>query len=587
VIFMAKKTKARIVSISGPVVKALDLEDAKINDVVKVGKEGLLGEIIEIRDDEIIVQVYEETDGIVPGEPIKTTGHPLSVSLGPGLLASVYDGVQRPLNRIMDKSGNFITRGISVNSLDMNRKWEFIPKVKIGAKVESGQIIGEVQETTLIKHKILVPNGISGKITSIAKKGDKKTVKETIAKIGNTEITMMQIWPVKKPRPYKEKEAFRIPLITGQRIYDIFFPTVKGGQTAIPGPFGCGKTVTQQAIAKFCDAEIIVYIGCGERGNEMTEVLTEFPHLLDPKSKNPLMDRTVLIANTSNMPVAAREASIYTGITIAEYFRDQGYNVALMADSTSRWAEAMREISGRLEEMPGEEGYPAYLANRLAQFYERAGRVTAKSGEEGSVTVIGAVSPPGGDFSEPVTQNTLKIAKVFWALDAKLAAKRHYWAINWLKSYSLYTDTTDEWFNENVGEKWADYRKKAMSILQKEATLLEIAQLVGKDSLPETEQFILLSARLIREDILQQNAFHKEDMYCPIEKSYLMMENIIDFYELGLEFIKSEKQTTLELEKAPIIKAIGRMKYEETKTFEKGLKEINQDIKAYFRGTQK
>lgn len=569
-----------IVSISGPVVNAEAIPDAKINDVVRVGTEKLLGEIIEIKGDTSVIQVYEETDGVRPGEEVFNTGEQLTVELGPGLLTSVYDGVQRPLAKIMDKAGTFITRGVIVPSLDIEKKWEFIPIVKNGDIVESGQIIGTVEETSLITHKIMVPNHLSGKIEGI-KKG-KYTIKDIIAKIDSEPITMTQKWPVKRPRPYHEKLELDEPLLTGQRVYDIFFPPAKGGQCAIPGPFGAGKTVTQQAIAKWCDAQIIVYVGCGERGNEMTEVLTEFPQLKDPKSGKPLMDRTVLIANTSNMPVAAREASIYTGVTIAEYFRDMGYDVALMADSTSRWAEAMREISGRLEEMPGEEGYPAYLATKLAQFYERAGRTKNIDGDKGSITIIGAVSPPGGDFSEPVTQNTLKITKVFWALDAKLAAKRHYWAIDWLQSYSLYTDITDKWFDKNVGEKWSQYRKTIMELLQKEATLLEIAQLVGKDSMPDAEQFILLVSKIIREDLLQQNAFNKEDMFCTKEKQYLMLRNIMYFYELGSKAVESGKVMITDLEKDPLMEEIGRMKYSPGKEYKNELDALMVKIEKLF-----
>ncbi|MFO7710626.1 MAG: V-type ATP synthase subunit A [Candidatus Woesearchaeota archaeon] len=568
---LSKKRQGKIVSIAGPVVRGTSFEDARIHDVVHVGNEKLLGEIIEMKGDQIVVQVYEDTDGLVPGEPVITTKMPLSVELGPGLLGTVYDGVQRPLFRIKEEAGNFITRGIYVPPLS-DKLWQFEPVKKKGDNVSSGDILGEVQETSLIRHRVMVPPGVSGKITRIV--SGKKHADDVVAVVGGHKVTMKQRWPVKVPRGYKEKEPFRIPLITGQRIYDIFFPTVKGGQTAIPGPFGAGKTMTQQAIAKYCDADLIVYIGCGERGNEMTEVLTEFPELKDPSSGKPLMDRTILIANTSNMPVAAREASIYTGMTIAEYYRDMGYDVALMADSTSRWAEAMREISGRLEEMPGEEGYPAYLATRLAQFYERAGRVKTLGGREGSVTVIGAVSPPGGDFSEPVTQSTLKIAKVFWALDSKLAAKRHYWAINWLNSYSLYSDTTDDWFNTEVASDWADMRQKLMEVLQRESQLIEIAQLVGKDSLSEEERFVLLAARLIREDLLQQNAFHKEDMYCPVSKQYQMLRAIWLFYEHG----KANYEDVDELEASEIVKDIGQMKY----IGEKEVKELCKKIESYF-----
>ncbi len=548
----------KLIAIAGPVVTAVEMDNPRINDVVAVGTENLLGEIIEIRGKETIIQVYEETDGLTPGQPVTSTHKPLSVELGPGLLTAMYDGVQRPLDKIQALAGSFITRGIAVPALDEKKKWEFKPLVAVGDEVVEGQIIGTVEESSLITHKILVPVGVSGKITKVEK--GKKTIRDPVAHIGKTPLFMTQHWPVKKPRPYKKKISTNEPLKTGQRIYDFFFPTVKGGQCAIPGPFGCGKTVTQQAIAKWCDAQIIVYVGCGERGNEMTEVVKEFPELKDPKSGKPLMDRTVLIANTSNMPVAAREASVYTGMTIAEYFRDQGYDVAIMADSTSRWAEAMREISGRLGEMPGEEGYPAYLGTRIAQFYERAGSVRTLADVNGSVTVIGAVSPPGGDFSEPVTQNTLKIAKVFWALDAGLAAKRHYWAINWLQSYSLYAEQTDSWYDENIGKEWSTYRRWAMDLLQQEAELLDIAQLVGKDSLPQEQQFLLLTARLMREDILQQNAFDDVDMYCPAPKQYSMMENLHSFFLQGQKLIQ-KGMTTTELESHKSVEFIGKMKY--------------------------
>ncbi|MGM5487545.1 MAG: V-type ATP synthase subunit A [Nanobdellota archaeon] len=571
----SKKQQGKITSIAGPVVKGTTFAQARIHDVVHVGNKGLLGEIIEMKGPQLVVQVYEETDGLVPGEPIVSKGEPLSVELGPGLLTTVFDGVQRPLVRIREQVGNFIPKGIMVPPLS-DQQWDFEPICKKGDTLSPGDVIGEVQETSLIRHRIMVPSNISGKVSKIA--SGKRKVEDTIAVVGGKAISMKQTWPVKVPRDYRQKEPFRIPLVTGQRIYDIFFPTVKGGQTAIPGPFGAGKTMTQQAIAKYCDADLIVYIGCGERGNEMTEVLTEFPKLTDPTSGKPLMDRTILIANTSNMPVAAREASIYTGMTIAEYYRDMGYNVALMADSTSRWAEAMREISGRLEEMPGEEGYPAYLATRLAQFYERAGRVTTLGGREGSVTVIGAVSPAGGDFSEPVTQSTLKIAKVFWALDSKLAAKRHYWAINWLNSYSLYTDTTDEWFSEEVAPDWGKLRKTLIGILQREAQLVEIAQLVGKDSLSEEERFILLTARLAREDLLQQNAFHEEDKFCPITKQYQMLRAISLFHQLGKQAVIDEKVEVEDLEESGIVKDIGQMKY----VPETQVKKLCTQIEDYF-----
>jgi len=564
-----------IIKISGPVVRAKNVKNSKVGDVVKVGKLGLLGEIIEIIKDESVIQVYEETDGLNIGEAVVNTSLPLSVELGPGLLTSVYDGVQRPLDILKNKSGNFIGRGLTAPGIDRKKQWDFKPKVKVGDVVSSGQVLGEVKETSLITHKVLVPHGVSGKISKIA--NGKKTVEDTVAVIGKTKVTMLQKWPVKTPRPYLKKTTSSEPLITGQRVYDAFFPTVKGGQCAIPGPFGCGKTVTQQAIAKWCDADIIVYVGCGERGNEMTEVLRDFPELKDPKSGKPLMDRTVLVANTSNMPVAAREASVYTGMTIAEYYRDQGFHVAIMADSTSRWAEAMREISGRLEEMPGEEGYPAYLASRLAQFYERGGMVKTLAKKDASVTIIGAVSPAGGDFSEPVTQNTLKIAKVFWALDAKLAAKRHYWAINWLRSYSLYTDITDKWFDANIGKNWSMYRELAMAILQKESSLLEIAQLVGKDAMPEKEQFILLVARILREDLLQQNAFDDVDKYCPLSKQYLLFEAVSTFHDEGLKAIERGVSAN-KIERMMLIEHIGRLKYGPEEDVKKLIKVMKRGI---------
>lgn len=499
--------------------------DAHMYDVVKVGDEELMGEVIKIQGENIIIQVYEDTAGIRPGEPVENTGLSLAVELGPGLLTSIYDGIQRPLEVLVDKMGNFIERGVSAPGLSHEKKWEFKPIAKAGDTVAPGEIIGEVQETNIV-HKIMVPpNMKGGKIKSI--QSGSYTVDETVCELEDgTAITMLQRWPVRVPRPVAEKMNPDIPLITGQRILDGLFPIAKGGTAAIPGPFGSGKTVTQQQLAKWSDAEIVVYIGCGERGNEMTEVLTEFPELEDPKSGKPLMERTVLIANTSNMPVAAREASVYTGITIAEYFRDMGYDVSLMADSTSRWAEAMREISSRLEEMPGEEGYPAYLAARLSEFYERAGLVETLSNAKGSVSVIGAVSPPGGDFSEPVTQNTLRIVKVFWALDAKLSQRRHFPAINWLNSYSLYLDTLHDWYDREVSPEWNPLRAWAMEVLQKEAELQEIVQLVGSDALPDEEQVTIEVARMIREIFLQQNAYDAVDTFCPMSKQYDMMKAI-------------------------------------------------------------
>jgi V/A-type H+-transporting ATPase subunit A len=517
--------------IAGPVVTAVGI-DAHMYDVVKVGKEELMGEVIKIQGDNIIIQVYEDTSGIRPGEPVINTGLSLAVELGPGLLTSIYDGIQRPLSVLVDKMGDFIQRGVSAPGLDHAKKWEFKPKVKEGDQVMAGSILGEVQETNIVHRVMVPPNAKGGKVKSI--KAGSFTVDEIVCVLEDgTQIAMMQKWPVRVPRPVTEKMNPTIPLITGQRILDGLFPIAKGGTAAIPGPFGSGKTVTQQQLAKWSDAEIVVYIGCGERGNEMTEVLTEFPELEDPKTGKPLMERTVLIANTSNMPVAAREASVYTGITIAEYFRDMGYDVSLMADSTSRWAEAMREISSRLEEMPGEEGYPAYLAARLSEFYERAGRVKALNGRAGSVSVIGAVSPPGGDFSEPVTQNTLRIVKVFWALDAKLSQRRHFPAINWLNSYSLYLDSLHDWYDKEVSPEWNTLRSWAMEILQKEAELQEIVQLVGSDALPESEQITIEVARMIREIFLQQNAYDPVDTFCDMTKQYDMMKAIRQFSDLS------------------------------------------------------
>ena len=523
----AKGSGGVLKRIAGPVVTAVNI-DAHMYDVVKVGHEELMGEVIKIQGNETIIQVYEDTSGIRPGEPVINTGLSLAVELGPGLLTSIYDGIQRPLSVLVNKMGDFIQRGVSAPGLDHQKKWEFKALVREGDLVSPGSVIGEVQETNIV-HRIMVPpHEAAGKVKSI--RSGSFTIEDVICTLDSgTGLTMMQKWPVRVPRPVIEKMNPTIPLITGQRILDGLFPIAKGGTAAIPGPFGSGKTVTQQQLAKWSDAEIVVYIGCGERGNEMTEVLTEFPELEDPKTGKPLMERTVLIANTSNMPVAAREASVYTGITIAEYFRDMGYDVSLMADSTSRWAEAMREISSRLEEMPGEEGYPAYLAARLSEFYERAGRVKTLSGKDGSVSVIGAVSPPGGDFSEPVTQNTLRIVKVFWALDAKLSQRRHFPAINWLNSYSLYLDTLHDWYDKEVSPEWNVLRAWAMEVLQKEAELQEIVQLVGSDALPEAEQVTIEIARMIREIFLQQNAYDPVDTFCDMSKQYDMMKTIKAF----------------------------------------------------------
>ena len=513
--------------ISGPVVTAQGIHP-RMYDVVLVGTQRLMGEVIGLEGEKVVVQVYEDTSGIKPGEPIEGTGQGLVVELGPGLLSSIYDGVQRPLVVLRDKMGDFISRGVSAPGLDHAKKWEFKASAKAGDEVKGGSVLGTVQETPNITHKIMVPPNVSGKIADL--ESGHYTVDDVIGKLDNgTPLQLMHKWPVRKPRPITKKELPDVPLLTGQRILDGLFPVAKGGTAAIPGPFGSGKTVTQQQLAKWSDATIVVYIGCGERGNEMTEVLTEFPELKDPKTGGPLMDRTVLIANTSNMPVAAREASVYTGMTIAEYYRDQGYDVSLMADSTSRWAEAMREISSRLEEMPGEEGYPAYLAARLSEFYERAGRVKTLNGLAASISVIGAVSPPGGDFSEPVTQNTLRIVKVFWALDAKLAQRRHFPAINWLNSYSLYSSSLDPWFVKNVASDWPAVRGRAMDLLQRESELQEIVQLVGSDALPEDQQLTLEIARLIREVFLQQNAYHPVDTYCSMQKQYRMMKFIMRY----------------------------------------------------------
>ncbi|MCP1714462.1 V/A-type H+-transporting ATPase subunit A [Methanocalculus alkaliphilus] len=526
-----KKQSGILKRIAGPVVTAINL-DAHMYDVVKVGNEELMGEVIKIDGENIIIQVYEDTSGIKPGEPVTNTGLSLAVELGPGLLTSIYDGIQRPLEVLVDKMGNFIERGVTAPGLDRSKKWEFTPVVKAGDRVEPGQVIGEVQETNKM-HRIMIPPNAKGGVVKSISPGS-FTVEETVITLEDgSQYPMMQVWPVRVPRPVAEKKNPKIPLNTGQRILDGLFPIAKGGTAAIPGPFGSGKTVTQQQLAKWSDAEIVVYIGCGERGNEMTEVLTEFPHLDDPKTGKPLMERTVLIANTSNMPVAAREASVYTGITIAEYFRDMGYDVSLMADSTSRWAEAMREISSRLEEMPGEEGYPAYLAARLSEFYERAGLVETLAGGAGSVTVIGAVSPPGGDFSEPVTQNTLRIVKVFWALDAKLSQRRHFPAINWLNSYSLYLDQLHDYYDENISPEWNKLRSWAMEVLQKESELQEIVQLVGSDALPESEQITIEVARMLREIFLQQNAYDDVDTYCDMTKQFDIMKAIKVYAELA------------------------------------------------------
>ncbi|MEA5094906.1 V-type sodium ATPase catalytic subunit A [bioreactor metagenome] len=577
-------SQGRVVKISGPLVIAEGMKEADMFDVVRVSEQGLIGEIIEMRGDKASIQVYEETAGLAPGAPVVTTGAQLSVELGPGLIETIYDGIQRPLEEIRKIAGPNIARGVQVPSLNREKKWEFVPVAKVGDKVQAGDIVGTVQETIVVQQKIMVPYGVSGTIEEI--KSGSFTVEETVyvVKKDNGEkvnLTMMQKWPVRKGRPYKEKLVPERPLVTGQRVIDTMFPISKGGVAAVPGPFGSGKTVVQHQLAKWADAEIVVYIGCGERGNEMTDVLMEFPELKDPRTGESLMKRTVLIANTSDMPVAAREASIYTGITIAEYFRDMGYSVALMADSTSRWAEALREMSGRLEEMPGEEGYPAYLASRLAQFYERAGRVISlgSEGREGTLSAIGAVSPPGGDISEPVSQATLRIVKVFWALDAQLAYKRHFPAINWLNSYSLYVDRLNKWFDENVARNWSELRAETMKLLQEEAELNEIVQLVGVDSLSVDDRLKLEATRSIREDYLHQNAFHEVDTYTSLEKQYKLLTLILKYYEDGLAALKDGADFKA-LSDLAVRERIGRFKYTEEKDIAGVYEDIRKQIET-------
>ena len=553
-----------IKKVAGPLVIATGMRDANMFDVVRVSQQRLIGEIIEMHGDEASIQVYEETSGLGPGEPVESTGMPLSVELGPGLIASIYDGIQRPLDDIRKVSGTSLKRGVEVPSLKRDIRWEFVPAAKPGDEVEPGDVLGTVQETIVVEQKIMVPYGISGRVKSI--QAGSFTVEETVAVIetadGDREVALMQKWPVRRGRPYSRKLPPRTPLITGQRVVDTFFPIARGGVAAVPGPFGSGKTVIQHQLAKWAEADIVVYIGCGERGNEMTDVLNEFPELKDPKTGQSLMQRTVLIANTSDMPVAAREASIYTGITIAEYFRDMGYSVALMADSTSRWAEALREMSGRLEEMPGEEGYPAYLGSRLAQFYERAGDVVTlgKEGREGALSVIGAVSPPGGDMSEPVSQATLRIVKVFWGLDSALAYKRHFPAINWLKSYSLYLNDMEKWFNANVAGDWMSCRQEMMALLQDEAELEEIVKMVGMDALSAGDRLKMEAARSIREDFLHQNSFHEIDTYTSLKKQHLMMKLVLGFYDKSVEALK-EGAAVNDLIKMSVREQIGRYKY--------------------------
>ena len=557
-------SKGIIKKVAGPLIIAEGMRDANMFDVVRVSHQRLIGEIIEMHGDQASIQVYEVTSGLGPGEPVESTEMPLSVELGPGLITSIYDGIQRPLDDIMAICGANLHRGVEVAALKRHLKWEFVPTAKVGDEVETGDIIGTVQETEVVEQRIMIPYGIKGTIKEI--RGGEFTVEEVIAVVatdkGDRDVTLMQRWPVRKGRPYKKKLPPKMPLITGQRVVDTFFPIAKGGVASVPGPFGSGKTVIQHQLAKWAEADIVVYIGCGERGNEMTDVLNEFPELKDPKTGKSLMQRTVLIANTSDMPVAAREASIYTGITIAEYFRDMGYSVALMADSTSRWAEALREMSGRLEEMPGEEGYPAYLGSRLAQFYERAGHVIAlgKDGREGALSVIGAVSPPGGDISEPVSQATLRIVKVFWGLDSALAYKRHFPAINWLTSYSLYLDNVKGWFDENVSEEWMQNRQKMMRLLQEEAELNEIVQMVGMDALSAQDRLKMEAARSIREDFLHQNSFHDVDTYTSLKKQLFMMELVLAYYDQSVEALK-QGANIQDIINLPVREPIGRYKY--------------------------
>ena len=572
-----------IKKVAGPLVIASGMRDANMSDVVRVSRQRLIGEIIEMHGDEASIQVYEETSGLGPGEPVESTGAPMSVELGPGLISSIYDGIQRPLDEIMKISGNNLQRGVEVAALSREKKWEFVPVAKAGDQVEAGDVLGTVQETQVVQQKIMVPYGIEGTVKEIRAGGF--TVDETVAVIatqsGDKELTMVQKWPVRRGRPYVKKLPLDVPLVTGQRVIDTFFPIARGGVAAVPGPFGSGKTVIQHQLAKWAEADIVVYIGCGERGNEMTDVLNEFPELKDPKTGRSLMERTVLIANTSDMPFAAREASIYTGITIAEYFRDMGYSVALMADSTSRWAEALREMSGRLEEMPGEEGYPAYLGSRLAEFYERAGHVVSlgKDGREGSLSVIGAVSPPGGDTSEPVSQATLRIVKVFWGLDSNLAYKRHFPAINWLTSYSLYLDNVSGWFNEKVAPDWMEDRQKMMSLLQDEAELEEIVQMVGMDALSPADRLKMEAARSIREDFLHQNSFHDVDTYTPLRKQYLMMKLVLAFYEKSMDALNKGAAMNALLAMA-VREKIGRYKYTVTDQIESEYETIMSELDA-------
>ena len=581
--------EGKITKVSGPLIEASGLSDANIYDVVEVSKDKLIGEIIEMRGDVASIQVYEETTGIGPGDVVVSTGHPLSVELGPGMLRHMYDGIQRPLKKLEDLAGNFLKRGVTSPALSRETLWEFNPTAKIGDEVVAGDVLGTVEETHVLTHKIMVPFGVSGKIKDI--KSGEYTVEQTVAVIetedGDKEINMIQKWPVRKARPSRRKLDPNEPLITGQRVIDTFFPVAKGGTAAIPGPFGSGKTVVQHQVAKFADADMVVYVGCGERGNEMTDVLNEFPELIDPKTGESIMERTILIANTSNMPVAAREASIYTGITLGEYFRDMGYNVAMMADSTSRWAEALREMSGRLEEMPGDEGFPAYLASRIADFYERSGKVEVLGNrdEKGSLTVIGAVSPPGGDLSEPVTQATLRIVKVFWGLDYDLSYQRHFPAINWLNSYSLYQDKMDSYIDSNVNEDFSTMRKRAMSLLAQESSLQEVVRLVGRDALSDDDKLKLNVTKSIREDYLQQNAFHDVDTYCSLKKQNIMLDLILYNYDRSIEALANGVDLS-EIEKLPVHERITRAKFVSEEEIEK-LADIKEQIDQEIGNLQK
>ena len=575
-------SKGKIKKVAGPLVIAEGMRDANMYDVVRVSSQRLIGEIIEMHGEEASIQVYEETGGLGPGEPVESTDRPLSVELGPGLISSIYDGIQRPLDEIMKASGgNSLTRGVEVPALNEEKLWNFVPVAKVGDQVRGGDVLGTVQETEVVEQKIMVPPHVEGVIKEI--KSGEFTIRDVVAvletEIGDRELTMVQYWPVRKGRPYDRKLPPTRPLVTGQRVVDTFFPIAKGGVASVPGPFGSGKTVIQHQLAKWAEADIVVYIGCGERGNEMTDVLNEFPELKDPKTGKSLMERTVLIANTSDMPVAAREASIYTGITIAEYFRDMGYSVALMADSTSRWAEALREMSGRLEEMPGEEGYPAYLGSRLAQFYERAGHVISigSEGREGALSVIGAVSPPGGDISEPISQATLRIVKVFWGLDANLAYKRHFPAINWLTSYSLYLQDMEKWFNGEIAQDWMEKRQEMMKLLTEEAELEEIVKMVGMDALSPIDRLKMEAARSIREDFLHQNSFHEIDTYTSLKKQYMMMSLVLDYFDLSKGALNKGASIN-NLVKLPVREAIGRFKYIHENDLDEQFKFVNEQL---------